>query len=124
MFVGIGIGTTIVGSFIDYVFSRHCLQLIERWKGFPPPEERLQGAMLGSSLLVIGIFWLGWTGQYAAVSWYVPGLSTIVIGDRFDLRVFPRQFPPFYLNLRPSPFTELFGRYISVSPPLILSISR
>ena len=77
MFIGIGFGTTI-GAFLNYVFSRHYPELIKRWKGFPPPEERLYGAMLGSSLLVIGIFWLGWTGQYAAVPWYVPGLSTIV----------------------------------------------
>lgn len=84
MFIGIGIGTTI-GAFLNWVFSRHYPQLIKRWKGFPPPEERLYGAMLGSSLLVIGIFWLGWTGQYASVPWYVPGLSTIAIGAAIAL---------------------------------------
>jgi DHA1 family multidrug resistance protein-like MFS transporter len=114
IFIGIGIGTTI-GAFVNYVFSRHYPQLIKRWKGFPPPEERLYGAMLGSPLLVIGIFWLGWTGQYAAVPWYVPGLSTIVIGAAIALI-----FVSFLVSFLPSfstcssltdhhPFTELFG---------------
>ena len=35
---------------------------------------------VGSPILVIGIFWLGWTGQYASIPWYVPALSTIFLG--------------------------------------------
>jgi MFS transporter, DHA1 family, multidrug resistance protein len=54
--------------------------LIKRWKGFPPPEERLYGAMLAGPSLVIGIFWFGWTGEYSHVSWIVPEISTVFIG--------------------------------------------
>lgn len=79
IFIGVGIGTTL-GAAINVWQSRHYGQLITRWKGFPPPEYRLTGAMVGAPLLVIGAFWLGWTGHYASIPWYVPGLATIVLG--------------------------------------------
>ncbi|PPR04190.1 hypothetical protein CVT24_010738 [Panaeolus cyanescens] len=79
MFIGVGIGTTL-GSILNVYTTAHYPELIKKWKGFPPPEQRLFGAMIGSPLLVVGIFWLGWTGEYASIPWYVPGLSTIVIG--------------------------------------------
>lgn len=79
IFIGIGIGVC-VGSVINFYTWAHYPELIKKWKGFPPPEERLIGAMIGSPILVIGIFWLGWTGQYANIPWYVPALSTIFIG--------------------------------------------
>ena len=34
--------------------------------------------MVGSPVLVI--LWLGWSGNYKNVPWWVPGLSTILIG--------------------------------------------
>ena len=79
MFIGVGIGS-IIGAVINYYTSVHYPELIKKWKGFPPPENRLFGAMIGSPILVIGIFWLGWTGQYANIPWYVPELSTIFVG--------------------------------------------
>ncbi|KAM6494752.1 Major facilitator superfamily domain containing protein [Amanita muscaria] len=79
VFIGFGIGTT-VGSIINTYLSRHYPALIKKWKGFPPPEERLLGAMLGAPILVIGSFWLGWTGEYESVPWYIPALSTILLG--------------------------------------------
>ncbi|GLB40859.1 putative MFS general substrate transporter [Lyophyllum shimeji] len=79
IFIGIGIGTTL-GSLLNYRLSTHYPELILKWRGFPPPEQRLFGAMIGGPGLVIGAFWLGWTGEYSAVPWYVPGLSTIMIG--------------------------------------------
>ncbi|KAF8960814.1 MFS polyamine transporter [Flammula alnicola] len=84
MFVGVGIGTTI-GSAINLWATAHYPELIKKWKGFPPPEQRLFGAMLGSPLLVVGIFWMGWTGQYSSIPWYVPGISTIIIGTGISL---------------------------------------
>lgn len=84
IFIGVGIGTSI-GSCINLYTIAHYPQLIVKWKGFPPPEQRLYGAMLGSPLLVVGIFWLGWTGEYSSVPWYVPGLSTIAIGTGISL---------------------------------------
>jgi hypothetical protein len=41
--------------------------------------------MIASPALVIGCFWLGWSGNYAAVPWYVPALSTILIGFAISL---------------------------------------
>ncbi|RDB16604.1 hypothetical protein Hypma_002799 [Hypsizygus marmoreus] len=84
MFIGIGIGTTL-GSYLNYRFSAHYPELIAKWKGFPPPEQRLFGAMIGAPGLVVGAFWLGWTGEYSNIPWYVPGLSTIVIGMSISL---------------------------------------
>lgn len=79
IFIGVGIGTTI-GSAINVWTSRRYPALIKKWKGFPPPENRLICAMIGSPILVVGCFWLGWTGQYESVPWYVPALSTIFVG--------------------------------------------
>ncbi|KAG6888248.1 hypothetical protein C0992_009204 [Termitomyces sp. T32_za158] len=79
IFIGVGIGTTL-GSYLNYVLSSHYPQLIKKWRGFPPPEQRLLGGMIGGPGLVVGAFWLGWTGEYSSVPWYVPALSTILIG--------------------------------------------
>lgn len=84
IFIGVGIGTTI-GSLVNAYLSRHYKEIIRKWKGFPPPEERLTSAMVGAPLLVVAIFWLGWTGEYASVPWYVPGLSTILLGTSISL---------------------------------------
>ena len=84
VFIGIGIGTAI-GALINMRTVSHYPKLIVRWKGFPPPEERLYGSMIGSPVLVIGIFWLGWTGNYPSVPWYVPAMSTIFIGTGISL---------------------------------------
>ncbi|KAF8629483.1 hypothetical protein AX15_003416 [Amanita polypyramis BW_CC] len=84
MFIGVGIGTTL-GSIVNAYLSRNYGDLIKKWKGFPPPEKRLAGAMIGAPTLVIAIFWLGWTGEYKAIPWYVPGLSTILLGFSISL---------------------------------------
>jgi len=84
IFIGVGIGST-VGALFNVCFSLHYPRLIKEWKGFPPPEERLYGAMLAGPSLVIGIFWLGWTGQYTSVPWYVPAIGTILIGMSVSL---------------------------------------
>ena len=74
-----------MGTVINHYASSHYPELIKKWKGFPPPENRLLGSMIGSPILVIGIFWLGWTGQYASIPWYVPALSTIFVGAGMSL---------------------------------------
>jgi DHA1 family multidrug resistance protein-like MFS transporter len=84
IFIGVGIGTTL-GSVLNWWLSRDYAAVAARWRGFPPPEERLTGAMIASPALVIGCFWLGWSGNYAAVPWYVPALSTILIGFAISL---------------------------------------
>ena len=84
VFIGVGIGTSI-GAIISYCTSTHYPALIKKWKGFPPPEQRLIAAMIGSPVLVIGIFWLGWTGQYPSIPWYVPAISSIFVGGGISL---------------------------------------
>ncbi|PCH37153.1 MFS general substrate transporter [Wolfiporia cocos MD-104 SS10] len=79
VFIGVGIGTTI-GAATFLPLTRHYPELMKKWHGFPPPEQRLFGAMLGGITLVIGCFWLGWTGNYPSVPWIVPALGTIPIG--------------------------------------------
>lgn len=79
IFIGIGIGS-ILAAFVNLWFLRPYRRLLKQWYGFPPAEERLYSAMLGGPILVIGILWLGWSGNYESVPWWVPGLSTILIG--------------------------------------------
>ncbi|KZT25535.1 MFS general substrate transporter [Neolentinus lepideus HHB14362 ss-1] len=84
IFIGVGIGA-ILGSLLNLYFTRHYPTLIVKWHGFPPPEQRLFGAMFAGPCLVIGAFWLGWTGEYAAVPWYVPAMSMVLIGLSVNL---------------------------------------
>ncbi|KAN0061677.1 hypothetical protein ACQY0O_005668 [Thecaphora frezii] len=84
IFIAVGVGTT-MGACISIVQSLKYRQLVPFWKGCPPPEERLSGAILAGPLLVVGCFWFGWTGNYPAVPWYVPALSLVVIGMSFTL---------------------------------------
>ncbi|KAJ7306916.1 MFS polyamine transporter [Mycena albidolilacea] len=79
IFIGIGIGTTL-GALLNIRLSRHYPQLIQTWRGYPPPEERLFSGMVGGCAFAVGIFWLGWSGHYPSVPWYVPALSTIMVG--------------------------------------------
>jgi DHA1 family multidrug resistance protein-like MFS transporter len=79
VFIGIGIGS-ILATFVNLWFLRTYPRLIKQWYGFPPAEERLYSAMVGGPVLVVGILWLGWSGNYESVPWWVPGLSTILIG--------------------------------------------
>jgi MFS transporter, DHA1 family, multidrug resistance protein len=84
VFIGVSVGS-IIGAIINVVCSTQYPALIKRWKGFPPPEQRLFGAMIGGPALVIGSFWLGWTGQYSNIPWYVPAISTILLGVSVSL---------------------------------------
>ncbi|KAF5313645.1 hypothetical protein D9611_010182 [Ephemerocybe angulata] len=84
IFIGVGIGTSL-GSAINLWTSRIYPKLIVKWRGFPPPENRLISAMIGSPVLVVGCFWLGWTGQYESVHWAVPAVSTIFVGAGISL---------------------------------------
>ncbi|KIY63502.1 MFS general substrate transporter [Cylindrobasidium torrendii FP15055 ss-10] len=78
-FIGVGVGTTL-GALLTLVTMAHYPALVPRWKGYPPPEQRLFGSMIGGPLLVIGSFWLGWTGHYASVHWILPTIALGIIG--------------------------------------------
>ncbi|KAI0061389.1 MFS polyamine transporter [Artomyces pyxidatus] len=79
IFLGVGIGSAI-GTCVNIWLLRPYPRLMREWRGFPPAEYRLYGAMIAGPSLVVGIFWLGWTGAYASVPWYVPAISTVLIG--------------------------------------------
>ncbi|KIJ60861.1 hypothetical protein HYDPIDRAFT_31908 [Hydnomerulius pinastri MD-312] len=84
MFIGVCFGM-VIGSAITAYLNWNYSDLVAKWKGFPPPENRLYGAMIAGPCFVLGIFWLGWTGQYASVPWYVPALSLIPLGASVSL---------------------------------------
>ena len=79
VFIGLGIGS-VIATLTNIWFLRPYPQLMTEWRGFPPPEKRLKAAMVGTPLLAISIFLLGWTGNYESVPWYVPALTTIPLG--------------------------------------------
>ena len=79
IFIGIGIGS-ILAAVVNLCFLRSYPRLLKKWYGFPPAEVRLYSAMVGGPVLVIGILWLGWSGNYESVPWWVPALSTLLIG--------------------------------------------
>jgi MFS transporter, DHA1 family, multidrug resistance protein len=79
MFVGLSIGI-MIGAVLSFWSMRHIGDLAVKWRGFPPPEERLRGAMIAGPILVLGCLWLGWSGNFASVPWYVPELAAIPIG--------------------------------------------
>ena len=123
IFLGVGIGTTIGAISNFWAQGKRYKVLMKEWRGFPPPEQRLYTAAAGGPLLVIGSFWLGWTGAYTAVPWYVPALSTIMIGSSISLifisfLVCPCTSKPFRLYMLISTSVpELPRGYVSVSFP-------
>ena len=90
---------------------------MEKWEGHPPPETRLTGAIIAGPLLVIGCFWLGWSGEYSYIPWYVPMLSTIPIGCGVNLvfASFLVGYLFFFVKLVFILFPELLDRHVSVS---------
>jgi MFS transporter, DHA1 family, multidrug resistance protein len=80
---------------VNYRASTSYPELMKTWRGFPPPENRLFGAMIAGPCLVIGCFWLGWTGAYPSIPWYVPAMATILIGLSVSL-----VFMSFLVSLR------------------------
>ena len=97
--------------------SRGVPELAEKWKGFPPPENQLTGAIIAGPLLVIGCFWLGWTGEYSHISWYVPVLSTVLIGCGVNLMFASLLVGSLslFVGLVLTPPTELPGKHVYVS---------
>lgn len=79
MFIGVGIGA-LFAVIVNWYFLRPYPQLIKEWRGFPPPEKRLPPSMIAGPVLVIGALWLGWTGNYASIPWYVPAMGSILVG--------------------------------------------
>jgi hypothetical protein len=79
VFIGVGIGAFLAMG-VNWYFLLPYPRLIKEWRGFPPPENRLPPAMIAGPILVIGTLWLGWTGNYASIPWYVPAIGSILVG--------------------------------------------
>jgi len=58
-----------LGGILNVYLSKPYRHLTPKWRGTPPPEHRLYGAMFAGPSLAIGLFWIGWTGAFAAVPW-------------------------------------------------------
>jgi DHA1 family multidrug resistance protein-like MFS transporter len=46
----------------------------------PIPEWRLPEVIIGGISFSVGLFWFGWTGNYANIHWIVPTLSGLMSG--------------------------------------------
>lgn len=84
VFIFVGVGSTI-GALLNIYLQRHYKELVPKWRGHPPPEERLWGSMAAGPFLIVGIFGLGWTGQYASVPWWAPAIFAVFLGVSFTL---------------------------------------
>ena len=83
-FIAVGLGSCLAAG-LNFFFSVRYASLIEKWKGFPPPEERLYGAMVAGPCLVTGVLLFGWTGQYPNVHWIAPAFGMILVGISVSL---------------------------------------
>ncbi|KAF7969427.1 hypothetical protein HWV62_27375 [Athelia sp. TMB] len=83
-FIAIGVGAC-VGAIGSFRFSVRYAGLIGKWHGFPPPEERLMGAMIAGPALVVGSFWFGWAGNNPHLHWIVPCIGLAWIGFSVSL---------------------------------------
>ncbi|CUM63262.1 uncharacterized protein PRCAT00000833001 [Priceomyces carsonii] len=84
MFIGVWIGGIII-----ILFENRYYKIMMR-DGKIRPEERLPGMMVGSFLFSIGLFWLGWTGDYPEhIHWIVPTIGSSFIGAGLILIFLP-----------------------------------
>lgn len=85
MLIGIFIGGGI-GVFMEKRF----IKAMEKNGGKIVAEERLPPMMVGAVSYTIGLFWLGWTGAYAAhVHWIVPTIGAAPLGIGLILLFLP-----------------------------------
>ncbi|PRP84230.1 hypothetical protein PROFUN_08430 [Planoprotostelium fungivorum] len=78
-FLGVAVGI-IIGLIIAVADTPRFIRKLEISKGKPIPKERLPTMMIGGILLVIGLFWFGWT-SYPHASWIPPTLAGMAIGS-------------------------------------------
>lgn len=76
MFIG-----TFIGGLITIYMERGYGKAMDKNNGVPVPEARLPPMMVGAFFFAIGLFWLGWTGDFPEdVHWIVPTIGTAPIG--------------------------------------------
>lgn len=75
-FLGITVGMIFAIAYALFDNMRY-MRIAEKTEGDVPPEQRLPGAIYGSILLPVGLFWFAWTNGNN-VHWIVP-----IIGSTF-----------------------------------------
>lgn len=70
-----------LGGLTIILFERRYISAMEKNGGKMIPEMRLEPMIVGAFTFVIGIFWLGWTGDYPEhVHWIVPVIGAAFVG--------------------------------------------
>ncbi|KAG7663321.1 uncharacterized protein J8A68_003153 [[Candida] subhashii] len=88
-YISMLIGVFTGGLIIIYFENRYNIAM-EKNGGRPVAEERLPPMMIGSITFVIGIFWLGWTGDYPdKIHWIVPTIGAAFVGNGLMLIFLP-----------------------------------
>nr|UPH69767.1 putative mfs multidrug protein [Neofusicoccum parvum] len=82
-FLGIMVGM-VIGILSDPLWKKNYLRLLENHKkrtgeAGSEPEYRLAPSIVGAPLVVIGLFWFGWT-QYSFIHWMVPIVGSAFFG--------------------------------------------
>lgn len=76
MFIG-----TLIGGVISVFFERRFGRILTQNGGKAIPEERLPPMMVGSVFFAIGMFWMGWTGDFPdKIHWIVPTIGAAPVG--------------------------------------------
>lgn len=76
IFIGI-----LLGLALHVWFGKRYLRAMIANGGKPIPEERLPPMMVGSIFFAVGLFWLGWTGQFPnRLHWMLPTVGAGFIG--------------------------------------------
>lgn len=71
----------IIGGVLIIFFEKRYAKAMDANGGKPVPEERLPPMMVGGIFFAIGLFWLGWSGNFPdKVHWMVPTVSASFIG--------------------------------------------
>jgi MFS family permease len=65
-------------------------KLLEKHDGDVPPEQRIPPMFVGSVLIVVGLFWFGWTSS-PKVSWVPQVISGVAIGSGIFMVFMPGQ---------------------------------
>ncbi|KAI5966591.1 hypothetical protein CANMA_003268 [Candida margitis] len=78
------------GTLINVIFEIQNNRMFERTNTMSVPEMRLPPVMIGAVTFVIGLFWLGWTGDYPQhIHWIVPVIGAFFIGNGLMLIFLP-----------------------------------
>ncbi|KAI5950149.1 hypothetical protein KGF54_005297 [Candida jiufengensis] len=78
----------LIGGAILILFEKRNNRKMDRNGGKSVPEDKLYGMMLGSVVFVIGLFWMGWTGNYHT-HWLSPTFAASFVGAGLMLIFLP-----------------------------------